>query len=163
MSNPTEKVFAQGLIAKRRDAAPEFVTCSLSIKVETPLKTFTSLMEPSNSITKDKYTFPCSLNSIAISGYSSSFNKKFFHAARPPIKPASTSGKLVASPIGRTGTSLFVIRVESPSSTTSLSSTISSLHFKHTVPPLIGLALSSQLVASVLSCVSGLSLPALPL
>ena len=34
MSNSTEKVFAQGLIAKRRDQAPEFVTCSLSIKVD---------------------------------------------------------------------------------------------------------------------------------
>ena len=34
MSNPTEKVFAQGLIAKRRDGAPEFVTCSLSVKVD---------------------------------------------------------------------------------------------------------------------------------
>ena len=34
MSNPTEKVFAQGLIAKRRDQAPDFVTCSLSVKVD---------------------------------------------------------------------------------------------------------------------------------
>jgi hypothetical protein len=34
MSNQTEKVFAQGLIAKRRDQAPEFVTCSLSVKVD---------------------------------------------------------------------------------------------------------------------------------
>ena len=34
MSNSTEKVFAQGLIAKRRDGAPEFVTCSLSVKVD---------------------------------------------------------------------------------------------------------------------------------
>lgn len=33
MSNQTEKVFAQGLIAKRRPNAPEFVTCSLSVKV----------------------------------------------------------------------------------------------------------------------------------
>jgi hypothetical protein len=34
MSNQTEKVFAQGLIAKRRDGAPDFVTCSLSVKVD---------------------------------------------------------------------------------------------------------------------------------
>ena len=34
MSNPTDKVFAQGLIAKRRETAPEFVTCSLSVKVD---------------------------------------------------------------------------------------------------------------------------------
>jgi len=34
MSNQTEKVFAQGLIAKRRDGAPEFVTCTLSVKVD---------------------------------------------------------------------------------------------------------------------------------
>ncbi len=33
MSNQTEKIFAQGLIAKRRENAPEFVTCSLSVKV----------------------------------------------------------------------------------------------------------------------------------
>lgn len=34
MSNQTEKVFAQGLIVKRRETAPEFVTCSLSVKVD---------------------------------------------------------------------------------------------------------------------------------
>ena len=34
MSNSTDKVFAQGLIAKRRETAPEFVTCSLSVKVD---------------------------------------------------------------------------------------------------------------------------------
>ena len=30
----TEKVFAQGLIVKRRENAPSFVTCSLSVKAD---------------------------------------------------------------------------------------------------------------------------------
>jgi hypothetical protein len=34
MSNPTDKVFANGLIVKRNENAPAFVTCSLSVKVE---------------------------------------------------------------------------------------------------------------------------------
>lgn len=34
MSNPTEKIFAQGLIVKRRETAPSFVTCSLSVKAD---------------------------------------------------------------------------------------------------------------------------------
>lgn len=30
----TDKIFAAGLLAKRHDNAPEFVTCSLSVKVD---------------------------------------------------------------------------------------------------------------------------------
>ena len=34
MSEQQEVIFANGLIVKRRDNAPEFVTCNLSVKVD---------------------------------------------------------------------------------------------------------------------------------